>query len=153
MEKICFLFGYRDAQEHIKPALEDAIMHAYQKLDIRCFVVGNNGAFDRIAQGVLSSLKNRYPNLSLLLLIPYHPFERPITPPNSFDSTFYPPGMETVPRQFCISRANEYMIKHCDCAICCVQGVRNSRNLLEKLKKRGVPIFQISPKGSSSISP
>ncbi len=43
-----------------------------------------------------------------------HPFDRPIPTPPGFDGTFYPPGMETVPKRAAIVRANRYMVDHSD---------------------------------------
>ena len=46
------------------------------------------------------------------MLIPYHPAERPVETPPGFDGTFYPPGIESVPRRYAIVRANRYMVDH-----------------------------------------
>ena len=43
-----------------------------------------------------------------------HPEERPIPTPDGFDRTFYPPGMESVPRKVAIVRANRYVVDHVD---------------------------------------
>ena len=40
--------------------------------------------------------------------------ERPIPTPDGFDSTFYPLGMESVPRKIAIVRANHYVVDHVD---------------------------------------
>ena len=46
------------------------------------------------------------------MLLPYHPYDRPTPTPPGFDGTFYPPGMETVPKRAAIVRANRYMVEH-----------------------------------------
>ena len=43
-------------------------------------------------------------------MLPYHSANRRIEIPNGFDGTFYPDGMEYVPRRYAISRANRTMI-------------------------------------------
>lgn len=58
--------------------------------------------------------KAQHPEITLSMLIPYHPAERPVELPPGFDNTFYPPGMEKVPRRFAIIRANRYVIDHVD---------------------------------------
>ena len=52
--------------------------------------------------------------MTLTLLLPYHPYDRPTPTPPGFDGTFYPPGMETVPKRAAIVRANRYMVEHSD---------------------------------------
>ena len=53
MEKLCFLFGHRDAPEEILPLLRQAIVQQVQQLGIRRFVVGHYGSFDRLAAKAL----------------------------------------------------------------------------------------------------
>ena len=84
--------------------------------------------------------KKRHPEVTLTLLLPYHPYDRPTPTPPGFDGTFYPPGMETVPKRAAIIRANRYMAEHSDYLIAYVwHSVSNARDLLEyarKLEKR-----------------
>ena len=61
------------------------------------FIVGGYGEFDRLAAKVLRVAKDNHPQITLSLLLPYHPSERPIKKPEGFDATVYPPGMETSP--------------------------------------------------------
>ena len=82
------------------------------------FVVGQYGAFDKMAASCLAEAKKAHPELRLVLLLPYHPSERAVALPAGFDGRFYPPGMEAVPRRLAIVRANEYMARHCDVLIC-----------------------------------
>lgn len=110
----CFLTGHREASEAIRSALFEAVEMHITKYGVSEFVVGNHGRFDRIAISVLRAAKVIYPDITLLLLVPYHPAERPVEAPEGFDSTFYPPDMEQAPRRFAISRANRYMIDHAD---------------------------------------
>ena len=81
--------------------------------------------------------KERHPEITLSMLLPYHPAERPITPPKGFDNTFYPPDMEKVPRKLAIVRANRYMVDHVDYLIACAwHPAINARDLVEYAKKR-----------------
>ena len=116
--KTCFLIGHRDAPVMIREKLARAIDEAIMRDGVTEFVVGQYGAFDRMAAGCLAEAKKRHPELRLVLLLPYHPAERPVVLPRGFDSSFYPPGMEQVPRRLAIVRANEYMARHCDVLIC-----------------------------------
>lgn len=116
--KTCFLIGHRDAPGELRERLVRAIDEAVVRDGVTEFVVGQYGAFDRMAAGCLAEAKKAHPGLRLLLLLPYHPAERPVDLPRGFDGSFYPPGMEQVPRRLAIVRANEYMARHCDLLIC-----------------------------------
>lgn len=115
--KTCFLIGHRDAPFAIRGKLEKAITAAIAEHGITEFVVGQYGAFDKMVAACLAEAKKDHPELRLVLLLPYHPSERAVVLPAGFDASFYPPGMEAVPRRLAIVRANEYMAKHCDLLI------------------------------------
>lgn len=78
------------------------------------FFVGHHGRFDALAARAVKNAKKRHSGVTLTLLLPYHPIDRPIKVPEGFDRTFYPPGMETVPKKVAIVRANRYMADTCD---------------------------------------
>ena len=90
-----------------------------------------------MAAKAVVAAKERHPEITLSMLIPYHPAERPIKPPPGFDNTFYPPGMEKVPRKLAIVRANRYMVDHVDYLIAYAwHPASNARELVEYAKKR-----------------
>ena len=115
--KTCFLIGHRDVPIALREKLGNAIAAAITEYGVTEFVVGQYGAFDRMAAASLVEAKKFHPELRLLLLLPYHPSERAVVLPAGFDGSFYPPGMEAVPRRLAIVRANEYMAKNCDLLI------------------------------------
>ena len=116
--KTCFLIGHRDAPFELRDRLKQAIDTAITEHGIEEFVVGHYGGFDRLAAVCLAEMKQRHPEIRLVLLLPYHPAERRFELPRGFDASFYPPGMETVPQRLAVVRANEYMAKRCDLLIC-----------------------------------
>lgn len=137
--KSCFFIGHREAGPEILPTLEDAIEKHISEYGVTEFIVGHYGGFDRLAARVVISAKKCHPEVRLLMLIPYHPAERPIETPPGFDGTFYPPGMESVPRRYAIVRANRYMIDHADYLIAYVwHPASNSQRLVENALKREV---------------
>ena len=115
--KTCFLIGHRDAPYDLREKLANAIETAITEYGIEEFVVGHYGGVDRLAVSCLAEAKKAHPELRLVLLLPYHQSERAVVLPAGFDGSFYPPGMEAVPRRLAIVRANEYMAKHCDLLI------------------------------------
>lgn len=108
--KSCFFIGHREASEEIFPELAEAVERHIVDNGVTEFIVGNYGGFDHMAARAVISAKALYPGITLLLLLSYHPAERPVKTPPDFDGTFYPPGMESAPRRYAIARANRYMV-------------------------------------------
>jgi hypothetical protein len=70
-----------------------------------------------------------------MLLLAYHPAERPVQLTNGFDGSYFPP-LEGVPRQYAIVRANQFMVDTADSIICYVNRIGNTRKLLEQAERR-----------------
>ena len=135
--KSCFFIGHREASAEVLPALTEAVEQHIVERGVREFVVGNYGGFDRMAAKAVLAVKAHHPEITLSMLIPYHPAERPVKVPSGFDNTFYPPGMENVPHRLAIVLANRYMIDHVDYLIAYAwHPASNARNLLEYARKR-----------------
>ena len=134
---VCFFIGHRNADLSLMSQLESAVKNHICGYGVTDFIVGQYGAFDRMAARAVINAKKIFPEVSLSILLPYHPYEREVCAPEGYDSTFYPPGMENVPRRFAIVRANQYMIKHCDYLIAYAwQPASNSRKLLELARQQ-----------------
>ena len=143
MDLQCFLFGHSQAPYSLQEKIDRAVEDFYE-LGFRVFVVGYHGAFDQMATGALRRLKEKHPEVILFVLTPYHPAEREIPIPKGFDTSFYPPEMEYVPRKFCIVRANEHMIRRSDGVICYARYPGNARNLFEKINQKKVFVRNIA---------
>ena len=111
-QKSCFFIGHRETPEEIYPVLCAAVEEHIVRYGVTEFIVGRYGCFDGLAAKAVKTAKQTHPEVELTLLLPYHPAERPIPVPDGFDSTYYPPGMENVPRKVAIVRANRYMVDH-----------------------------------------
>lgn len=134
---VCFFIGHRDAESSLMPQIEAEVERHIVECGVEEFVVGQYGAFDRMAAQAVIRAKKQYPQIKLSILLPYHPSERRMKAPMEFDSTFYPPGMERVPRRLAIVRANEYMIKHCNFLIVYAwQKGSNALRLLELAQRQ-----------------
>ena len=135
--KYCFFIVHREASEEIYLALYAAVAQHISEYGVTEFIVGHYGRFDRLAASAVKSAKHSYPEVRLILLLPYHPVERPIPTPDGFDGTFYPPGMESVPRKGAIIRANRYVADHVDYIIAYAWHLAsNARELVEYAKRR-----------------
>lgn len=138
MGHTCFFIGHRETSDSIFPALLQAVERHITEYGVTEFVVGHYGNFDRLAARAVLKAKERHPQVTLFLLLPYHPADRPIPAPEGFDGTFYPPGMERVPKRAAIVRANRYMTDHCDFLIAYAwHPASNARELVDYAQARG----------------
>lgn len=135
--KTCFFVGHRDTPMEIRPILQAEVERHILALGVTEFIVGHYGRFDRLAAEAVIAAKQTHPSVSLLLLLPYHPAERPIELPSGFDGAYYPPGMEMVPRKASIIRANRYVLDHADCLIAyMLHPASNTQKLVEYARHR-----------------
>ena len=70
------------------------------------FLLGGYGAFDAMAARIVKELKEKYPHIRSVLVIPYidREYDR-----NLYDCSEYPP-IEQVPKRFAILKRNEWMV-------------------------------------------
>lgn len=135
--KSCFFIGHREADERLLPYLTEAIRRLVIEENVRYFYVGGYGGFDRIAGMAVKVVKKQHPDITLNLVLPYHPAERSIELLPGYDGTYYPEGLEGVPRQYAIVRANKILVDTCDWLIAYVRhGASNSQKMLEYAKRR-----------------
>ena len=128
--KSCFMFGHGNAPESIMPRILVAIEAQYRDNGVTAFYVGNRGSFDRMAAAAVKQVKQQFPEISLILVLSYHPGERSVDLSEGFDGSYYPP-LENIPKRYAIVRANQHMIDTVDSVICYVNHVGNTRKLLE----------------------
>ena len=129
------MFGHATTPYDAIALIEAAAERQYQEHNIKTFIVGNRGNFDSLAATAIKNLKKKYSDISLLLLLAYHPAERPVHLTEGFDNSYYPP-LEGVPRQYAIVRANQFMVDTADSIICYVNRIGNARKLLQQAERR-----------------
>ncbi len=128
--KTCFFIGHRDAPEHIQEQLIQEVERSITEYSITNFVVGGYGSFDAMAAGAVKQARKQHPEITLQLLLPYHPAFRSVSVPEGFDGTLYPVE-KTVPPPFAIVEANRVMVGICDYLIAYAVRPGNAQNLLE----------------------
>lgn len=137
----CFMFGHREAPEALRGPLLQAVEHHITDCGVTEFIVGHYGDFDRMAAQAVFLAKVRHPAVRLTLLLPYYPGPDLSRSAVRFDGSYFPPGMELVPKRFAIPRANRYMLGCCGRVIAFVRGPGNARELLDHaraLEKKGL---------------
>ncbi len=73
---VCCLFGHRDAPVHIRPLLEQVLGQLITEYRADTMMVGQQGAFDRMASGVLRHFCRQYPFLKCCEVLAYPPREK-----------------------------------------------------------------------------
>lgn len=138
IDKTCCFFGHRDTPENIMPKLESSIETLISEYGVIDFYVGNNGNFDSMSIKAVKMLKKKYPWISYSIVLAYLPNGKT---KSDEENTLYPYGIESVPKRFCISWRNEWMINHSQFVICYVShitgGAAKFVGIAEK-KKRNI---------------
>ena len=143
--KSCFFIGHREASDELLPALKRIIEHHIVEHGVTEFIVGGYGGFDRLATVALIAAKKMYPEITLLRLTPYHPAERPVVLPESFDGIYYPERMERVPRRLAIIKANQSTIDSVDYLIAYVQHPgSNAYELVRYATRRSIKVTTLN---------
>lgn len=136
-KKRCFLIGHHDAPESIYPVLQREIERHITELGVTEFIVGHYGNFDRMAARALASAKQAHPEISLWLLLPYHPAEQKVEVPEGFNGSYYPERMESAPRRVAIVKANRYVLENVEYLIAYVtHRFGNVWNLIDYAENR-----------------
>ncbi len=110
----CTFFGHRDCPAGVKPRLRAAVVEMMERYGVDRFYVGCQGAFDAMVRSVLRELAEAYPHISYAVVLERLPEERREPDAPNFSDVIFPPGLETVPPRFAISRRNEWMLRQAD---------------------------------------
>ena len=106
----------------------------------RKFYLGGYGDFDNLAAVVLNELKDTYPDMERLLILPYP--DRNVDT-SLYDGTLYPP-LENVPKRFAISHRNRWMTENASVMVACVDhDWGGAAKTLEHAVKKGLQIINI----------
>lgn len=113
LERVCAFFGHRNVFESIDRELELRIEKLITEKNVTIFWVGGYGEFDNKAANAVQKLKEKYSNISLILIAAYVP-QLNAYGYLPFDGFDYPPEVESAPKRFAITRRNKYMAENCD---------------------------------------
>ena len=114
----CAFFGHKNAPAAIEPLLEKEIRRLIENEGYHEFLVGNQGQFDAMVYSTLKRLQRDYPLIQCHIILAYMPGKKDEYTTIDDTDTFYPEGLETVPRRFAISHRNKWIIEHSDAVIC-----------------------------------
>lgn len=139
--KTCCFFGHRDIPGNIKTELVNTIEKLITEYGVINFLVGKQDGFDSLVLSLLKELSPQHPEISYSVVLAYLPDEKsnPIDAP-----TLYPEGIENVPKRFCISWRNNWLIEHSQYVICYISHLTGGAGqFVEKAKKKDRTVFNI----------
>ena len=104
------------------------------------FLLGGYGEFDLLCAHVVKSLKQKYPHIMSVLVIPYlnRDYDKSL-----YDRSFYP-SIEDVPPRYAIVERNNYMVDVSDVIIAFVEyGYGGAHRTYRYAVQKGKPIIKI----------
>ena len=147
-DKTVVFIGHSDCPltaEQIIPYVEREILSG-----ARFFINGGQGAFDRAAARAVLLLKQRYPEIRNILVIPYHNFK--IFDETLFDEVISPniSYQSNLAYKSAIPKRNNWMVKNASVAICYIShisgGAYKTYQQAKKVKKKIVNICSFPKK-------
>ena len=153
MTKTCCFIGHSQIYEDISQALADAVDRHISEYGVTDFLVGNYGAFDRMAGAAVKAAKARHSGIRLYLMLPYHPERgRPLPLRAGYDSFVYPEEMEGVPFRRAIPRLNQLMVNDSVYAIVYVRyPLGGAATTLEYARHKGLTITNLFQGGLQNV--
>ncbi len=140
---VCSFFAHRNIPGGLGQLLKKEISSIieFAGTDIT-FYVGDKGHFDRLVQMTLVSLKDKYPDIKVYVILDYIPVKQD----NYFGlPTLVPETVEQAPKRFAISHRNRWMINECDLAIVYYYDVTgNTGKHVDMLKRKNKTIINIA---------
>lgn len=146
--KVCCFAGH---DEFYDENMRDKIKICAEKLirdeSVGIFMVGNYGGFDRIAASAIRSLKTKYQDIRLELIVPYLTAEI-VTEKNwysrQYDSVIIADIPENTPKKYGIIYANKYIVEKSDFMIAHIDHTfGGAYKTLLYAKRNGVNIIDI----------
>ena len=130
----------------VKEKLKELLLQEIRKNPACKFYLGGYGDFDSLCLNILKEIKIQFPNIELLFITPYldDNYSKLETAKLYYDAIIYPP-LENVPRQFCISKRNEWMVNEADFLIAFVKySWGGAAKTLEYAKRKKVEFFNLA---------
>ena len=138
---VCTFFGHRDAPETITVALRTILIDLIENKNVTMFYVGNNGAFDRIARGLLKELKKTY-NINYYVALAYIPQK---ADGEDYSDSIYFDELNLKPHRLRIVERNKLMINRSDIVVTYVTHITGGAAKFKALaEKKGKMVINVS---------
>ena len=109
MNKTAIFIEHRECLQVKESILESIIIDLIEN-GIETFLSGGIGNFDWLSANILYHLKEKYPKINNILVIPYLNFN--IRNKKIFDEIIYPEGLEKYHFKAAITKRNQYLVEH-----------------------------------------
>ena len=141
MENTATFIGHGECwgvdKEKVRAAAEELIQKG-----VETFLSGGMGGFDWLGARVVYELKEKYPHIKNILVIPYLTFN--VRNKDLFDEILYPDGFEKYHFKAAIPKRNRFLVDNSKYAICYVtHGWGGAAQPYEYAKKHGLNIVDI----------
>ena len=130
----------------VKEKLKELLLQEIRKNPACKFYLGGYGDFDSLCLNILKEIKADFPAIELLFITPYlnDNYSKLETAKLYYDGIIYPP-LENVPRRFCISKRNEWMVNEADLVIAFVKySWGGAAKTLKYAKRKKVGFFNLA---------
>jgi len=145
---ICSFFGHKDTQDSVYPRLMDTIKELIISRGVSCFLVGNQGGFDRMVLRALREGKQLYPHICYHVVLAYMPGKKRENEYYDAAETFLPEEIEFVPYRFAISRRNKWMVQESQIVVCFIShSWGGAAQFVEYAEKQGKEIINLAKEG------
>lgn len=142
-EKTALFIGNRDCYQVKKADIERAIINAIED-GIEIFLNGGQGYFDQTCTSIVHRLKERYPQIKSILVIPYRDFS--VFNDSLFDEIVYPFESHTFSYYTYkgnIPKRNRILVDRSSVAICYVYRSGGASKTLDYAKKKNLKIIDL----------
>ncbi len=112
--KTCTFFGQRFVSKRAEEDVRIAIARLIEKDSVELFLVGKEGAFNKMVQRLLRELEGIYPHIRYGVVFACR-CKKDKSPHSK--NTIFPKGLENVPRKYAVAYRNQWMIQRSDCAV------------------------------------
>ncbi len=141
MNNTATFIGHRECWGVDKEKVRTAVIDLIEK-GVNTFLSGGMGSFDGMGARVVYELKEKYPHIQNILVIPYLTFN--VWNKEIFDEILYPDGFEKYHFKAAIPARNKFMVDNSAYAICYVtHGWGGAAQTYERAKKKGLTIIDI----------
>lgn len=150
MSKICSFAGHSQlsAKESIYEKLLTTVEALITSEGITEFWTGNYGDFDRLSAGAVRALKDKHPEIRLVLVVPYLTAdinESRDYYSESYDEIVIADMPASTPKRLGIIKANQYMVNNSEVLVCFIEhSFGGAAKTMEYAKKKGVRVVNLA---------
>lgn len=135
------LIGHGDCSDCVRETLKKVLMDCILNEGATVFYVGHQGAFDRIAYGVLKSLVDDFPNISFFVVLAYRPTKAEFP----WEVTIFPEMVASAHPKYAIMKRNQWMLDNSDLVVSYVcRSFGGAARYKAAAQKKGKRIIELS---------